>query len=287
MEPIKDYEVYDSRMKKALIDKAFFLDMVDAEVFVDYGCADASLFGLMSDIFPEYTYIGYDFDEKMIQKAYETMYHRSRATIEDLDYFFHYKWDNIVKKIKEKTKTGKKSCLILSSVIHEVYNYLNEDQIKEFWDRVVNSGLFDYVVIRDMTRSWFSLENFIPEESDIDSNSTMVEHVRETCRENSSLNSRLFDFEMKYGSIDKLRNLAHFFLKYRYEENWDHELNENYFATSIFDIVQHFDRDMWDNEYANNFIPPFIKKQILKDFGFTFDKPTHVKLVFSRRELMR
>jgi trans-aconitate methyltransferase len=59
-------EVYLARMSKSLIDKIYFMDKVESNIFVDFGCADGSVIRLLSQLFPEHYYIGYDCDPDMI-----------------------------------------------------------------------------------------------------------------------------------------------------------------------------------------------------------------------------
>lgn len=294
MVPISNYDVYDLRMRKSLIDKAFFLDKVDADVFVDFGCADGALLGLMSSIFPEYTYIGYDNDPTMVKLAYSTMFHYARDR--DLDFFIHFDWDRIVDRIAAEKVQGKKTCLILSSVIHEVYNYCTPEEVAQFWDRVTNTG-FDFVVIRDMGKTWYDLSlagRFGPDESfttdmlltDEKSSTYLVEKVRETCRGEIGLRERLDLFEKRWGSIDMQNNLVHFLMKYPYAENWERELNEDYFPVGTLEVAGKFDRDRWSSTFTEVFALPFNERRILKDFGFTWKHAlkvsTHYKMIFER-----
>ena len=48
-------------MKKSLLDKLFFLDKIDSEIIVDFGCANGELIKFMYNLFPNYIYIGYIF----------------------------------------------------------------------------------------------------------------------------------------------------------------------------------------------------------------------------------
>lgn len=273
MVPITNYEVYDTRMRKSLIDKAFFLDKTDAEVFVDFGCADGALIELMATLFPEYSYFGYDNDSTMVDLA------RKRFTGKRVDVSVNDDWEVITGAL---SYLNKKSCLILSSVIHEVYNYSNDHDIDEFWDQVTNSG-FDYVVIRDMARSWYEIDqNFNTTEIEPQSAFQIVEHVRYVCRRRG-WTEHLAQFEAEYGSIEWERNLYHFLLKYRYTENWDRELEEDYFITSTMLIQNQFPMREWDCILHENFGLQYNTRQIKKDFDFVMKRPTHTKMIFERK----
>ena len=66
---IQDYSEYNAAMKKSLLDKIFFMDKIDANVIVDYGCADGTLIHFLYSLFSEFTYIGYDIDTTMLTHA--------------------------------------------------------------------------------------------------------------------------------------------------------------------------------------------------------------------------
>ena len=58
---IADRQLYTENMRKSLMDKAFFIDKIDAKHFVDFGCADGSLLKFLKTIFPNSAnYVGYD-----------------------------------------------------------------------------------------------------------------------------------------------------------------------------------------------------------------------------------
>lgn len=67
---ISSFASYNANMKKSLMDKIYFIDKTEATVFVDFGCADGELIKFMNALFPEYTYIGYDISESMIEAAH-------------------------------------------------------------------------------------------------------------------------------------------------------------------------------------------------------------------------
>ena len=106
-----DYAAYNAGMKKSLLDKIFFMDKVDSEVFIDYGCADGSLIRFLMTLFPEYEYYGYDISEEMIQIA--------KSNNPDIADNFSTDWNFISSKISQ----NKKSTVILSSIIalHDIY----------------------------------------------------------------------------------------------------------------------------------------------------------------------
>lgn len=76
------------------------------------------------------------------------------------------------------------------------------------------------------------------------------------------------------------REFYHLLLKYRYVENWDREVNENYFPILYDDLI-----DLIPNKYkviySENFVVPFIRDKVLQDLDITMKYNTHTKLVLS------
>lgn len=93
----------------------------------------------------------------------------------------------------------------------------------------------------------------------------------------------LNSFVEKFGSILDFKNFLHFLLKYTYTDNWEHELQEDYFGFNQDIFV---DRLFWvrdyDITYKETFQLPHIKDQLMKDFGFHIEFPTHIKLILEK-----
>lgn len=251
--PIKDIAKYNKGMRQSLIDKTYFLDKVDAEVFVDFGCADGVLLQYMNNLFPENHYIGYDLCDEMIAQAGKRL-HDEILLFSDL------------KKVKECLKTtykGKKSCLILSSVIHEVYSYSNAD---DFWQQIFDLD-FDFISIRDMCVS-----NSCSRPSD----PITVARVHQIF--DADL---IADWESTWGSLDENWSLTHFFLTYRYTDNWDRESRENYLPITKEKLLQ-----IVPNHYYPHFIEhytlPYLRDQVFNDFQIQLQERTHLKLILRK-----
>lgn len=125
-------------MRKSLTDKIFFIDKINTDIIFDYGCADGSMIDFISQSHPDrFHFFGFDNDPKMIEFARSKNIPNSN---------FSTNFDELLSSAKGKK--GKIS-IILSSIIHEIYSYLNQEDQDEFWKRVLKSN-FDYIVIRDM-----------------------------------------------------------------------------------------------------------------------------------------
>ncbi len=252
--PIADPKLYNDRMAMSLVDKIFFVDKINADLIVDYGCADGALIRAVYKLFPDQAMIGYDASAEMVLEA---------AGNNPVVYVTD-KWDAI--QVRLNAHTGSKKALLLSSLIHEVYNYCNPTEIEEFWDRVWNSG-FDYVIIRDMMVS-----NTTSRPSDPIS----VARVRQLADP-----IQIFEWEAQWGSINENWSLVHYLLTYSYTENWKRELKENYLPLNVERFL-----NIIPKEYAPSFIEhytlPFIRNQVAKDFGVQLQDRTHLKLILTK-----
>ena len=248
MDNINNIEVYTDGMKKSLLDKMFFMDKINSDTFIDYGCADGTMLKFMSNLFNDYKYFGFDISKQMLQLAQKDY----NGDIEFTD-----DWKQI------NTSLGDNSTLILSSIIHEVYTYGSLEDINTFWDRVFHSG-FKYIVIRDMM-----LSNTSDRETDINDMLSV------------KLNTdifQLFQFEDKWGKITNNKNLIHYLLKYRYIHNWDRENQENYLPLT----VEHFSRLIPKNYkivFYEHYTLPFLKERVAEDFNIVLKDNTHMKII--------
>jgi len=249
---ILDYSTYNEGMKKSLLDKIFFMDKIDSNIIVDYGCADGTLIHFLSLLFPEYTYIGFDIDDKMLEKA--------KNKCHESNHIFTSNWDNVESLIKNK-----KATVLLSSVIHEVYAYGTRKDVDNVWERVFNG--FEYIVIRDMIPS-ISMDK-----------PSNINDIQKVMKKGES--RLLRDFEQVWGSIEQNKNLIHFLLKYRYTDNWDREVRENYFPISREELLTSIP-DNYEIEFHEHFILPFIKNVVKNDFNIEIKDNTHLKLILRK-----
>lgn len=243
---------YNSEMKKSLIDKVFFLDKVDSEIFIDFGCADGVLLGFMETMFPEFTYIGYDISEEELAVAPKN----TKAKL-------FSDWNALMAYVREIRGT-KKVTVICNSLIHEVYSYSNDREVAEFWDKIYNSG-FNYVVIRDMCVS-----HTTSRPSDIIS----VAKIRQHFKDHQKIN----EFEAQWGGLSENWALVHFLLKYRYVESWERECYENYLPINLEKMLSLIPAT-YDPILMEHFTLPFIRQRVMEDFHIDLQDRTHIKLI--------
>jgi len=264
MTPIYDYDGYNDKMNKSMLDKLFFLSHVDADIFVDFGCADGAMIRTMSRIDPESLYIGYDNDLEMIEKAI-LLKENSRNV-------FLTNWKTIESFLEDSNYPYSKSCLILSSVIHEVFSYEDEKGIEEFYQRVFNSG-FDYIAVRDMALCYDPLSY-----KNVANPSSWIEDIYKTAD-----SCQVKEFEDVWGKLNLNNNAIHFLLKYKYVDNWEREVKENYFSYDLDKFIDVGYDAGYKVNYHEYFYVPFIRRQIFKDFGFWLNENTHYKLILEKK----
>lgn len=259
MTKISNYEKYINGMEKSMIDKIFWFDKIpkqDYSVVVDYGCANGTFLKALREYNDECFVCGVDIDPKMIQLAKELNIKNSIFTLEDCD---------ITNPFIEWIKTEYDTVLNLSSVLHEIYSYKSEEEIDKFWDFV--NG-YKYICIRDMCINTKSVSEMIPPTFDF---------------KNSEERKRRLRHELIHGRISSPISFVHYMLKYRYIENWDREVKENYLIDfgTLIDICIHLGD--YDIVYLDHYTLPFLKEKIKEDWGFNFNVDTHVKLILKKR----
>lgn len=252
---INSYNVYLDRMKKSYQDKLFFVDKIDdIGGIIDFGCADGTLLEHIHECLPNVTLVGYDIDNTMIDYAKQKNQFASFSS--DFDYCFEY-------------VAAENSLLNLSSVIHEVYSYSTCEDIELFWDRVFEYN-FKYIAIRDLCAS---------ESMNRPSNiNDVVKVIQKADKE------LLREYESIWGSIRENKNLVHYLMKYRYVENWDREVRENYFPLSLEKLLSKIPTDKYEIIYFDNYILPFTAGKVKEDFDIELHDNTHVKLLLRRKD---
>lgn len=256
---INNYNVYNKRMDKSFQDKLFFLDKIkdNVEAIVDFGCADGALIRHLSEL-TNIKLVGYDSDYNMIDIA------KSKTNKDNC--LFNEDFGEII----EEEIIPQESLLNISSVIHEVYSYLDSKDIEIFWDMVLDSN-FKYISIRDLCAS-----KSINRPSNINDYTKLIQKAKPRF---------LSDFESVWGSVRENRNLVHYLLKYRFLENWDREVRENYFGLSLERLLSKIPIDKYEIIYFENYILPYTANKIREDFDIELHDNTHVKLLLKKRDL--
>lgn len=221
---IANSDVYLSNMAKSFPDKAWFVGYVDpeVEVVVDFGGGSGE--------FCEYV-------KAKLERSGRTV---DFVVIDNNEAFAaaaRSRGFSTYSSLGEMLSSGEvdldSALLVMSSVIHEVYSYAESPaDISGFWNDVGRCG-FRQIAIRDMSLNYKNFVN-VPSEDVV----WVYENVfknRDAEVKGVKLAGLVDDFEAEWGSICdsgsgkvNVKNLVHFLIKYRYVENWDRELRENY-----------------------------------------------------------
>lgn len=268
--PFKSIASYNNAMSKNIDDKLFFIDFLpkSSMLIVDFGCADGTLISRMYELCNNrqcgtlIKYIGFDISEEMVNLAKSKFNHCTDRVL------FTNDWKEVETELL--SYTGYK-VLVLSSVIHEVYSYGTEESIREFWDRVVYSG-FHYICVRDMMYS-----------EDVDRKTNDVKLAKFFKRFPKKFSKAYEDFVNIWGNAGNNKNLIHFLLKYRWQINWQRELNENYFPIELRVFLFKFE-SMYNQTYLERFRVPFLEECWKKDFEIEINDYTHIKAIFERKK---
>lgn len=252
--PIVNVQNYINGMNKGIEDKLFFLDKINFDTLIDFGCADGTILNIINNINPNINLIGYDIDETMMQIS-----NKKYPNINFLS-----DWNNAIENIKGDT------AILLSSVIHEVYSYGTSKEIANFWKNQIFDSRIKYVIIRDMIPStYFDKMNIIE-----------IKKIKE-----KSNPKYLKDFEEKWGDIStSFRVLLHWLLKYRYVINWKREVQENYLPVSLETLKKKIPSN-WSIIYEDHYTYNFLKNQIKKDFDIELNENTHLKMIIKNNEI--
>ena len=263
----KNITSYNLEMTKSLEDKLFFVEKfpkTENYIFVDFGCADGTMLRALHKIYRSGLchFIGYDISTTMIEFASHSL------STNEQEIRFYDNWDilyNYVTSLKDITC---KVVLICSSVIHEVYSYGNENSIDKFWN-ILNDNIFDYVVVRDMMVSKELCK--IP----------FKEKIKAVPYRPNLKNIKFYisEFESEWGKINNICRLIHFLLKYRWTQNWNREIKENYLpiCTEYFLGKMQLKHNI---SYLELFKVPFLEQCWKDDFGIIIEYPTHIKAIF-------
>ena len=250
--------IYLERMSKAIEDKLWFTKFLNLKEFedvvvYDLGCADGELIRHLAPIYPNRTFIGLDISPDMISLA------KQRQQFPNEKYLY------VDDDIEEVNKT---KFLIMSSVLHEIISYRGSMSI-ELALHVAGIDKIDpdYIFLRDMMPG--ESINRYSRKGDIE-------------RAKSVYGSLVTSFENSHGSLEIQRNLVHFLIKSRYKDNWNSELEENYFPINIEDIEKYFPD--YQVIYKKHYILPYIQDKILEETGIEIRDKTHVNIILKRKK---
>jgi len=263
---IADNGWYNSEMAKSLIDKIYFLDKVDAGMFVDFGCANGVMVSFIERVFPGIRLVGYDVNEEMLAEA--------RRRDPESRVVFTSDWAEVARLVAEyKSGPGEnKVCLVLSSVLHEVHSYLDEAEKEAVFNQIWGGdGVeFDYIAVRDMMAGRATSRPSDP---------IAVARVQQVFEARHP--GLIAQWEQRWGHLGENWSLVHFLLTYRYVNNWDREYRENYLPVNYEDFMASVP-PKYQAIYLDKFTLPFLRRRVREDFNVSLADTTHLKAVFER-----
>lgn len=261
MADIFDFSKYTQGMARSIDDKLWFLEHVDDSVglYVDFGCADGTMIREMAQLYPNAFFIGYDESPSMINIAKFMCPGLTNVS-------FTNDWRVVASNLRAHAELP--SCLILSSVLHEVLSYADRlEGIQTFLGQVFFNQ-FKYIAIRDMHGG--PQGGYDATERDL---ANLLHYGDEDLIE---------DFEGVWGEIKSQREMLHFLLKYRFTENWSREVSENYMSCNPYDMINYAPKRYRVSHFAE-YTLPYLHNQIRQDFNIDISHLlTHFKLLFER-----
>lgn len=264
-----DLVSYNQEMAKSWYDKIGFIDKIyePIDVIVDFGCADGAVTRFIKSFYNGKLVIGYDLPEVFAENG---------ITDGDVDEFGVMYIGNL-NEIEKYLKRGK-SLLVVNSVFHEIFNYMDLDGAMQLVDWMF-SGKFDYVWIRDMyitdpVSTWFRQDAF----------NTIIEKVMT----DNDLKMMMDDFINVFGEPHSLCQLTHFLLKHRFKVNWKREVEEDYQAfRDNFWRIKAVMKDKYEEVYKDIYLLPYVNHINKVDFGVSLDDcsmKTHFRAVYKKIE---
>lgn len=247
---MKDFNIYQLRLEQSLNEKLFFasiLDLKEYDCIVDFGCGTGALLGKLKTIVDSTTQlIGYDINMEMLRVCEER--------------YSDIEFTNNLNKIKKMIE-GTKSLVIFSTVLHEISENTQLEIIRSIMP------LFHTVVVRDMKR---------PLNNEPISNTTRKRVLSKVAPWQAKM------FEERWGKIRNKENLYRFFLMNEFVENFETEVEEDYFGVLWSDIHWSLEIKGYSVVYANSYTLPYRKKQVKKLFNHSMNDITHRNLIMMR-----
>lgn len=249
---MKNLNIYKLRLSQSMEDKLFFLDKVDINSYdfiLDFGCGTGELLNaIRSRGVASEKLFGIDTNTEMINHALATYpYIRFMSNFESLE---------------KLLKQSKKSMVIFSSVLHEIDQHTQRKLMHTVMTK------FDTVVIRDMKQ---------PINNEPISNRTRKRVLEQVAPWQADM------FEARWGKIVDKYGLYRFFLMNEFVENFETEVEEDYFGVLWSEIVWALEDAGFTAVYSNAFTLPYRKQQVKKRFNHDMNDITHKKIIYTKR----
>lgn len=251
---------YTNEMAKSIWDKAFFMDKIPgAKCVIDFGCADASMICMLSEIFPSIDFFGYDNNLELIQMARTNL---SSASANCRAVYSDQELEQLVGRVKRNYKP-EEICINFSSVLHEVFSCSSSG--KATIKTLVNELNPKYITIRDM---YWHVDS--PEYDFIWS----MEKINYIERCTNIAPGKYKQFVAKYGVVKTWKDMVHFLMKFQWRDNgYERELEENYFSWQLNDFL-----DLVGN-YKPIFETHYMLPYLYEKWKITPNHHTHAQFI--------
>lgn len=259
-------KAYNESMSLTLGSKLFFLPrlpMDEVGLVVDFGCADGALCRVMHAAHPDIQYVGIDADpQQLVAAAYAFPEMKGYASL------------TAFKDLARPCPPGKKSMLILSSVLHELFS-TPVFRWSRGWNLFEEMG-FDYVCIRDFALPHDAYLWETPPE--------WLDTLYGKCVSVDGWAEMLRSFESRYGHIGYVASATHFLLKSLYPENWEREMEENYVAYDRETMLMQFQSGRYTSIHEATTTTPYFRRRMWEEHGLRLLTHTHLELILERRQ---
>jgi len=252
--PIVDTQRYLGRMSQSLEDKLMLCHYLPSHTkrILDVGCADGAVTIELAKRFPHAHITGIDLDQEFIDLATQRAHAEgvSNVTFEQI-----YLRDLLA-------RPERFDAITFISVLHEFYSYGQGissvfKALADAHELLEDGGV---VAIRDMVvpRYFKSTCSITPLVQKIHARVDLAPAYRDVA-----------SMYGNHGALDDLAAVNHFFLKYRYTNNWEHEMKENYLAVTLDDYMDFVRLLGLELLHARPYLLPFLRDTWQQDFGLT------------------
>lgn len=281
---MNDINGYNERMRATMEDKMWFVKHLPANIdtVIDFGCADGSLFRALNHKYSGRfkLFVGIEESDDMRHLANINADNRTL----DVPILFAASFEDIKKYKQIKPE----NCVfVMSSVIHEIFNYKNDALISDDYSgsyshckylndliESVNDFGIKCIAIRDM---FARLEKYY--------NALDKMHILRESKA-GQIFQQYEDYFNKHwahlaGGFMYVGNYIafDFLMKWFYSDNWDREMKEFYFWNWLDGFLQDNTYPIKHLEYFN--IPYVVDKA--KELGIDMNWNTHAKLLLMKK----
>ena len=252
---MKDFNTYKLNLSKSMEEKLFFLNHIninDYDLILDFGCGTGELLNIIAKHLEEGSkakLIGYDSNASMLYYAI----HTCSPKIDFID---------SLSNLDILLKHRKRTLIIFSSVLHE----MNEFEQRKTLNSIMSQ--FTTIVIRDMKR---------PLNNEPISNMTRKRVLAQVAPWQAQI------FESRWGKIRDKENLYRFFLMNEFVENFETEVEEDYFGVLWSDIAWRLE-GTYNTLYERSYTLPYRKAQVKKRFNHVMHEITHRMVIYNKVE---